>query len=129
MLAQYWVVTAEAQCACAGDHFLGLQGHPEVTDDWMFRDLKERLDTSALPKDVAQAALKVCLEPTLTLPVKSGVPLDTSCIVKLHWRAWVTASGMWVSAWVWRQSRWLWVSSVKHRNWQLCECAPCHAEK
>ncbi|CAL8462714.1 g2247 [Coccomyxa elongata] len=45
------------QMCCVGDHFLGLQGHPEFTDKYMEADLKERMATGNLPKEVAEAAL------------------------------------------------------------------------
>ena len=45
----------------SGDHFLGLQGHPEMTEEFMFKDLRERTDTGALPKDVGENALQVRL--------------------------------------------------------------------
>ena len=53
------VVAGQAACAFAGDHFLGLQGHPEITEEFMFKDLRERTDTGALPKDVGENALQV----------------------------------------------------------------------
>ncbi|KAK9806223.1 hypothetical protein WJX72_005924 [[Myrmecia] bisecta] len=40
------------QMCCSGDHFLGLQGHPDITPD------TERIETGALPKDVGEAALQ-----------------------------------------------------------------------
>ena len=53
------VVAGQAACTFAGDHFLGLQGHPEITEEFMFKDLRERTDTGALPKDVGENALQV----------------------------------------------------------------------
>lgn len=53
------VVAGQAACTPAGDHFLGLQGHPEMTEEFMFKDLRERTDTGALPKDVGENALQV----------------------------------------------------------------------
>ena len=53
------VVAGQAACMVAGDHFLGLQGHPEMTAEFMFKDLRERTDTGALPKDVGENALQV----------------------------------------------------------------------
>ena len=53
------VVAGQAACTVAGDHFLGLQGHPEMTEEFMFKDLRERIHTGALPKDVGENALQV----------------------------------------------------------------------
>ncbi len=44
----------------------GLQGHPEFTDKYMEADLKERMATGNLPKEVAEAALRDLKEHPVT---------------------------------------------------------------
>lgn len=44
----------------------GLQGHPEFTDKYMEADLKERMATGNLPKEVAEAALRDLKENQVT---------------------------------------------------------------
>lgn len=44
----------------------GLQGHPEFTDKYMEADLRERIETGNLPKEVGEAAIKELYENAVT---------------------------------------------------------------
>ena len=46
--------------------FAGLQGHPEFTDKYMEADLKERIASGNLPKDIAEEALRDLKENPVT---------------------------------------------------------------